>query len=254
LEPVALESCLWSLFLGGQESLEDYLGLVVPGPILRVVLASSLYQMFINAAPAVRELTMMGKIYHEIERRPKSKQPWDVVVVDAPASGQALGMVKMPFVAVETFGGGIVSNEAGAVAQFFRDAAKCAMVMVTTAETLAISETLEIYHALENLHVPTAGVFFNRMSTGAFEAADVTRMISRTTGNARLKHVHELAEIARSDLRRRNQERRALGIVQRQIGAPVLALRECLACSGLSLGKALAGELVRCNSGSPARP
>lgn len=245
LEPVALEPHLWSLFLGGQESLEDYLGLVVPRPILRAVFASSLYQYFVNAAPALRELTMMGKIYHEAERRPKSMLPWDVLVVDAPASGQALGMVRMPFVARETFGGGIVGSEAGEVARFFRDPAKCAIVVVTTAEALAISETLEIHHALEGLQLATGAVLFNRVSTGGFEAGDITRMIARGSRNARLKHVTELAEIARADLRRRNQERRALGIIQRQIAAPIARLSEHRGLWGRNLGAALADELTR---------
>ena len=248
LEPVALAPRLWSLFLGGQESLEDYLGLVVPRPILRAVFASSFYQYFVKAAPALRELTMMGKIYHEVERRPKSKLPWDVLVVDAPASGQALGMVRMPFVARETFGGGIVGSEAGEVAKFFRDPAKCAMALVTTAEALAIAETLEIYHALADLQLATAAVFFNRASTGAFDAGDITRMVARASRHPPMKNVGKLAEIARADLRRRNQERRALGIVQRQIGAPVATLNEHLDFCGQSLSAALAAELARFSS------
>jgi anion-transporting ArsA/GET3 family ATPase len=250
LEPLALEPHLWALFLGGQESLEDYLGLVVPRPILRVVFASSLYQYFVNAAPALRELTMMGKIYHEIERRPKGKPPWDVLVVDAPASGQALGMIRMPFVARETFGGGIVGSEAAEVARFFRGSGKCAMVAVTTPEALAVAETLEIHHALEDLQLATAAVLFNRASTGCFEAADITRMVARAARNARLRHLVELVEIARADLRRRNQERRALGIIQRQIAAPIVTLGEQRGLSGRSLGAALAAELEHLNSQS----
>ena len=249
LEPVALRHRLWSLFLGGQESLEDYLGMVVSRSILRAVFASKLYQYFVNAAPALRELTMMGKIYHEIERRPKNKPPWDVIMVDAPASGQALGMVKMPFVAHETFGGGIVGREAGEVARFFRDPRKCAMVLVTTADALALSESLEIYHALEHLQLAIAAVVFNRASAGTFDAEDITRMIARGSRNARLKHADELAEIARADLRRRNKERRALDIIQRQIAAPVARFTEHLDCSGRSLGAALAAELAVFNSG-----
>ncbi len=244
LEPVALEPHLWSLFLGGQESLEDYLGLVVPRPILRAVFASSAYQYFVKAAPALRELTMMGKIYHEIERRPKSKPRWDVIVVDAPASGQALGMVRMPFVAHTAFGGGIVGAEAGEVASFFRNSAKCAMIVVTTPEALPVAEALEIHHALENLQLATAAVMFNQASSGGFEAGDVTRMVARASRSAGLGHITQLAEIAREDLRRRTRERRALGIIQRQIVAPVASLSEYHGLWGHNLSVALAAELA----------
>ena len=252
LEPVVLAPLLWSLFLGGQESLEDYLGLVVPRPILRAVFASSLYQYFVKAAPAVRELTMMGKIFHEIERRPKDKMVWDLIVVDAPASGQALAMVRMPFVAEHAFGGGIVSSEAEAVARFFRDPGKCAMVLVTTAEALSISETLEIHHSLAKLQLTTAAVFLNRASTGKFDAGAITRMVARGSRNDRLKHVAELAEIARADLRRRNKERRALGLIQRQIGAPIASLSEHLDFAGHQLGAALSAELALFDSEASA--
>jgi anion-transporting ArsA/GET3 family ATPase len=250
LEPVLLQTRLWALFLGRQESLEDYLGLVVPRPILRAVFASSLYQYFVNAAPALRELTMMGKIYHEIERRPKSKFPWDLIVVDAPASGQAMAMLKMPFVALETFGGGVVGKEAGAVAGFFRDPAKCAMILVTIGEALAISETLEIHHALTDLKLATAAVIFNRASTSTFEVSDIARMIARASRNAGLKHSQELGYIARADLRRRNQERRALGIIQRQLRAPVARLSEYPDCSGRTLSTSLAAELACLDPGA----
>jgi anion-transporting ArsA/GET3 family ATPase len=250
LEPVALEPSLWALFLGGQESLEDYLGLVVPRPILRAVFASSLYQYFVNAAPAVRELTMMGKIYHEIERRPKNKMAWHLIVVDAPASAQALAMLRMPFVAQHAFGGGIVASEAQEVARFFRDPGKCAMVLVTTTEALAISESLEIYHALEDVQLAIAAVMLNRTSTATFEAADITRMIATGARNARLKHVADLAEIARADLRRRNKERRALGIIERQIAAPGAMLGEHLDLSGHRLWAALSAELALSQSRS----
>jgi Anion-transporting ATPase len=243
LEPVELARNLWALFLGGRESLEDYLGLVVPRAILRAVFASSLYQYFVSAAPGLRELTMMGKVFHEIERRPHSSPPWNLIVLDLPASGQALSMLKMPFAARETFGESIVGSEARAVAAFFRDRAKCAMITVTTAEALPISETLEIHHALEALRLGVAAVIFNRTAARGFEAGDITRMLRRATRAAVLRRPGDLAEIARNELRRRNHERRALAILKRQIGAPIVALSERRGLSGLQLASELAAQL-----------
>jgi anion-transporting ArsA/GET3 family ATPase len=243
LEPIALQAHLWGLFLGGQESLEDYLGLVVPRPILRAVVATSLYQYFVNTAPALRELTMMGKIFHEIERRPPSKPPWDLIVVDAPASGQALAMIKMPFVAHETFGG-VVSREAGEVAGFLGDPKKCAMILIATVEALAIAETLEIHRALAQFGLATTAVILNRAVAAGFEAGEITRMMRRATRDGRLKHPGDLADIARAALRRRNRERRALDIIHRQLAAPTFNLPERQGLSGLGLATVLAAELA----------
>jgi anion-transporting ArsA/GET3 family ATPase len=245
LEPIPLEPHLWALFLGGQESLEDYLGLVVPRPILRAVFASSLYQYFVHAAPALRELTMMGKIYHEIERRPKSKPPWDLIVVDPPASGQSLAMLRMPFAARETFGDGIVGREAGEVARFFRDPAKSAMVVVTTSEALVLSESLEIHRALEQVEMTTAAVIMNRAVVTGFEAADVTRIIRRRARHTQSEQLTGLTEIARAALKQRNRERRAIGILERQINAPIARLFEQRDLAGRQLATALADQLAK---------
>jgi anion-transporting ArsA/GET3 family ATPase len=243
--PSELAPDLWAMFLGGRESLEDYLGTVVPRLLLRAVLASSLYNYFVRAAPAVRELMMMGKVYNEIARRPRSEPRWDIIVVDAPASGQALSMLRMPFAARETFGASMVGREAAEVVDFFRDSTLCAMVAVTTAEPLAMAETLELNRELEKLALKTAAMIFNRVSLAAFESADIMRMVRRRTNTAVLGPLGDLAEIARAELRKRNRERRALGILQRQIQAPVIQLRERRGLVGRALAAELIGQLDR---------
>ena len=58
-------------------------------------------------------------------------------------------------------------------------------------------------------------------------------------------HTAIAAEIARADLRRRERERRALGIIQRQIEVPTVSLSEHWHLWGRKLGSALAAELTR---------
>jgi anion-transporting ArsA/GET3 family ATPase len=243
-KPRQLTANLWSMLLDRQQSLEEYLSFVVARPILRAVFASSLYQYFVHAAPAVRELMMMGKVYHEIERRPPAEPRWDLIVVDLPASGQALGMIAMPFAARETFGNNLVGREAEEVGRFFRDRAKCAMVIVTSVDQLAITESLEIHRKLAALELTTAAVIFNRLSRATFDAAEVTRMFER---EAVLAFREEFKALARADLHRRFRERRALGILQRSIGAPIIQLGEYRGRSGTALATSLAGQLAGIN-------
>jgi anion-transporting ArsA/GET3 family ATPase len=240
-QPCQLTANLWSMLLDRQQSLEEYLSFVVARPILRAVFASSLYQYFVHAAPAVRELMMMGKVYHEIERRSPNEPRWDLIVVDLPASGQALGMIGMPFAARETFGDNLVGREAEAVGQFFRDRKKCAMAVVTSVDQLAITETLEIHRKLGELGLVTAAIVFNRMSRATFEAVDVTRLFGRDTPIA---HREEFAVLARADLNHRVRERRALGILKRTIGAPIIQLGDYRERSGKSLAISLAEQLA----------
>lgn len=243
--PVELETNLFAMTLGGRESLEDYLSFVVPRIVLRAVFASSIYQYFVHAAPALRELTMMGKVYHEIERRATPLKPWDLVVFDAPASGQALSMIRTPFAAQETFGESVVGREARNIARMLLDPRKCAMVVVTTAEALAMTETLEVNRTLATLEIATAGVFFNRSSPASFEAGDIARLVRRGARANELKHLDMLAGIARAESQRRTRERRALAILRRQLGCEVIEIEECRGQSGAALTDRIAAEIER---------
>jgi anion-transporting ArsA/GET3 family ATPase len=242
-QPTELRRDLWAMLLDRQESLEEYLSFVVVRPILRAVFASSLYQYFVHAAPAVRELLMMGKIYHEIERRPADLPRWDLVVVDLPASGQALSMLGMPFAARETFGSNLVGREALAVARFFRDPGKCAMVIVTTVDHLALTETLEIHHQLSALEIPTAAIVFNRMADSTFGEADISSLLQRTDRAGASGPFADLIAAGRDELKRRRRESRALGLLKRQVDVPIFQLKEERAASALALAERLAAQL-----------
>jgi anion-transporting ArsA/GET3 family ATPase len=250
---VELEPNLYAMTLGGQESLEEYLSLVVPRPILRIVFASAFYQYFVHAAPALRELTMMGKVFHEIERRAAPLKPWNLVVFDAPASGQALSMIRTPFAARETFGESVVGREARNIARLLSDRAKCAMVTVTTAESLAMAETLELKRTLATLQLEPAAIFFNRISPAAFAAGDIARMVRRGASAPALKHLDVLAGIARAELKRRSRERRALAILRRQAGCGVIEIEERKGISGAALTNRLLEQIERQGAAAAGR-
>jgi anion-transporting ArsA/GET3 family ATPase len=241
-DPVELQPGLHAMALLGQESLEEYLSFVVPKPILRAIFRTSFYQYFVQAAPAVRELTMMGKVFHEIERRDSSLPPWDLVIFDAPASGQALSMIRMPVVARETFGEGTVGREASAIAQLLRDQAKCGIAAVTTAEALALRETLESYRSLGELQLATAVVFFNRISAATFDTADIRRMMRRYSDVVE-GGLDDLAHAARAELKRRSRERRAFALLRHRIASPLIAITEEAEPCAKALFEALSMQL-----------
>ena len=71
LDPAEAASGLWTVVLDGPHQLEEYLATVVPSrAMLRAVVKSAAYRYFVEAAPGLRELITLGKIYHEVEYRP----------------------------------------------------------------------------------------------------------------------------------------------------------------------------------------
>jgi anion-transporting ArsA/GET3 family ATPase len=249
-EPHEVAPNLATMVLEGRRALEEYLRLVLPGrAFLRVVFASRLYQFFVQAAPGLRELMMLGKIYYESER----KGGFDLIILDAPSSGQAISLLKMPAAARATFGESIVGHEANNIERMLRDQRRCAIVQVTTDEPLAVSETLENQVALEAMQLEPAAIFFNRLSRPAFDARDVTSLARSREGSVAPEYLSHLAGVARGELQRAERARKTLADTRTRIDTLIIALRDHPGLHGTQLIHELARELAANQDTAPAQ-
>ncbi|MFI5352909.1 MAG: ArsA family ATPase [Candidatus Binatales bacterium] len=245
LAPVEVEAAanLYVMVLDGRRSLEEYLRTVVPGrAILNAVFASRLYQYFVQAAPGLRELMALGKFCYEVGQKPDGSTGWARVILDAPASGQAINLLKMPTVARETFGESIVGREAQNITTMLRDGALCSVILVTTPDLLSLAETLETHQALAATGLKIAAVILNRSNPATFDSGDLARFADNPKLSS-LKTLNHICELARAELDRAAQSRRALAQLKERIQSPVIELGEHRGMSGLELIKALAAEL-----------
>ncbi len=230
--------------LDGRASLEQYLRQVVPGRmLLKAVFASRLYQFFVQAAPGLRELMMLGKVYHEARQTDPKLPGRRVIIVDGPASGQAMSLLKMPTAARSTFGASIVGAEAGNISRMMRDRRYSAIIQVTTADSLSISETIETHANLSRIHLAPAAVIFNRMPRSAFDADDILVLANRRGPHFRKKDLEHLAELAMSELNRAAEARKAIAKIRAETGGPVIEIAEHGALSGIELIECIAAEL-----------
>ena len=182
--PREVASGLSVLAVDGRTALEEYLALVIPvRRLLSTIFSSPIYQYFVAAAPGLKELMTVGKIWYEATRAERGKPVWDVVVVDAPASGHSLELLRMPEAARETFGTGLVQREATKIVDLLRDPERTAVHMVTLAEETPVAETLETRAQLVGtLGMPPGLVVVNRIHRRRFAAAAVARV--RTAAGA----------------------------------------------------------------------
>jgi anion-transporting ArsA/GET3 family ATPase len=176
--PVELSRGLFVQSLDGRTALEEYLGLVVPVKrLLSTVFSSRIYQYFVAAAPGLKELMTVGKIWYEATREDNGRPAWDAIVVDAPATGHSVQYLRMPQAARDTFGAGLVQREAARVVDLLQDAETTAVHLVTLAEEMPVAETLETHAQLrETLHMPLGWVVANRVHRRAFAPALLDRM------------------------------------------------------------------------------
>jgi anion-transporting ArsA/GET3 family ATPase len=232
--------------LDGRAALEEYLRLVVPGRmLLKAVFASRIYQFFVQAAPGLRELMMLGKVFYDAGRTDAKASTRSLIVVDAPASGQAMSLLKMPTAARSTFGDSVVGKEASNISKMLRDRRNCAIIQVTTADSLSISETIETHAQLNSIHLAPAAVIFNRMPPSEFEAADISALTNRRGAHIRKKDLEHLAELAKSELNRVAEARKAIAKIRTETGGPVLEIPEHSGKSGIELIDRIATDLAR---------
>ena len=184
--PTQVAPGLHVLGLDGRAALEEYLGLIIPVKrLLATVFASKLYQYFVAAAPGLKELMTVGKIWYEATREEAGRPCWDAIVVDAPATGHSLQYLRMPQAAREAFGAGLVQREATKITGLLRDRQTTAVHIVTLAEETPVTETLETRTQLvEALGPPLGFVIANRVHRRRFSPAVLERLHAATASPA----------------------------------------------------------------------
>jgi anion-transporting ArsA/GET3 family ATPase len=144
---------LFTLNLDPQDVMDEYVRHVVKLDLVaRRILASPIYARFFAAAPGLKELMVLGKIMVlEDARKRLSREPlYDLVVVDAPATGHGLAYLKVPLAASRAVPVGPIGHNARRILSLLRDPKRTALVVVAAPEEMAYVEAVELARAAED--------------------------------------------------------------------------------------------------------
>jgi anion-transporting ArsA/GET3 family ATPase len=174
-----LRERLSSISIDPDQALREWLqalGGRVPG---RLLASSGTFHYFAAAAPGAREIVSMVKIWElTLERRwLRQGARYDLVVLDAPATGNALGMLGSPqtFAAIARVGA--VAKQANEVQQLLEDPARSAYVAVALPSEMAVTETLELQQGVhEAIGRDLSAVVVNALLPQRFTAAELERV------------------------------------------------------------------------------
>jgi Mrp family chromosome partitioning ATPase len=118
-------------------------------PLVRRVLASPIYEHFVDTAPGLKELAVLGHASRLAGDGPRRGLPgFDTVVLDAPASGHGVSLLLAPSLAYRVIPHGPFGRLAAQLAGLVADAGRCAIVVVTQAEEMPVQEAFELAQAL----------------------------------------------------------------------------------------------------------
>jgi anion-transporting ArsA/GET3 family ATPase len=145
-------------------ALEEY-GLMIlkVRAVYNAVFKNKLVRAFLKGTPGLEAWSMLGKaFYHACP--PKGEPDYDLVIVDAPATGHALDMLRVPFVIESVAPPGMLRRDAARAVEMFRDPERAGAVLVTLPEYMPANETLELADALtDELRVPILQLVINRV-------------------------------------------------------------------------------------------
>lgn len=170
-----------------QSAMEEYLTVKVPGPAAAALRQSRLFQAFAMATPGMRELLCMGKLWElaQTTRRTPGAGVYDLVIVDAPASGHCAALLRTPRMFAEIARVGPIANQARTIADTISDPSFTAVVGVCTPEEMPVNETLELRDALATAPEPHTLelVILNGRHPARFSASDAA-LLERAAGGA----------------------------------------------------------------------
>ncbi len=175
-EPTEVAPNLHAMAMNTEDSLREYLRLFVRIPFLgRIGPLASTFDFVADAAPGVKEILGVGKLCWEVRER-----NYDLVVVDAEASGHIVSQIGAPRVIADLVQVGLVRDQTQWMLDILDDPMRTGVAVVTTPEEMPVTETIELLARLRaETGAHAAAVIANRVLPAMFsrrEQAIVDRL------------------------------------------------------------------------------
>jgi anion-transporting ArsA/GET3 family ATPase len=224
---VRLADDLYAITVDPQHALEEWLSRQVGGQALRILTRSSAFQYFVAAAPGAKELITIAKVWElaQGKRWTKTNRTYDLVVVDAPASGHGIAMLQTPKTFGEIARVGPIQRQAFKVRDMLADPDRTGYVAVALPEEMPVNETLQLQDKLvDAVGLDLDAIVVNGMYPERFtkEDADRVRRLAEADGYAPEEEAALRAALAADD--RARAQRSHLRRLRKDARAPVLTL------------------------------
>jgi anion-transporting ArsA/GET3 family ATPase len=223
---VEIAENLWAISIDPDESLSEYLLLQLKVRTMRDLLVRSRIFTYLAAAtPGLQELVTIGKVWElaQPERKVKKGRGYDLVIVDAPATGHGVAFLQTP----RTFAGiakvGPMHAQAAELDRYITDHETTGVALVSLPEEMPVNESAQLERKLaDEVGVAVDRAYMNAMYPERFgdaDAAELRRILGATEGPPRAA-----VRAALSEHRREHSQREQLQRLQKTLRTPVRTL------------------------------
>jgi hypothetical protein len=189
-----------------QSALHEYGLMVLRSELVyRALFENRAVRGFLGAIPGLDAYAMLGKAWFHTTELAAGRPRYDLVLLDAAASGHATLMLRIPGAILDAMPSGPLSRDARAIRALLSDAQRTAFVIVTLAEDLPARETAELAAAARGvLKLPLGPTIVTAVPSDALSgpsADEVLGAAAPPSGDAALDATLRLATTLRSHRR-----------------------------------------------------
>jgi anion-transporting ArsA/GET3 family ATPase len=159
-DPREIEPNLFAMSLSTEASLREYLKLQLRIPLVaRIGPLARSFDFVAQAAPGVKEILTVGKFCWEVR-----EEHYDLVIVDAAATGHIIGQLAAPQAINELVKVGRVRDQTAWLVDILSDPATTGAIIVAAPEEMPVTETIELAERIRGeTTVDLAAVVVNRV-------------------------------------------------------------------------------------------
>jgi anion-transporting ArsA/GET3 family ATPase len=204
-------------------ALQEWMARNIGRPGAALLGRSDAFRYFVAAAPGGRELIGIGKAW-DLARARETTAAGRLVVLDAPSSGHAVGLLQAPRTFSRLGGPGPIGHQASRIRDFLADPSSSAIVLVCTPSEMPVTETVELAGAVEEATGrPPDVVIANQVLPDRFDEHEV-ELIDRALGASEDPRLRAAARPARMAWARAREQEDQLGRLRSELALPVVEL------------------------------
>ena len=223
---VRMEENLWAISIDPDESMREYVLLQLKVRAMRDVLfRSRVFSYLAAATPGLKELVTIVKIWElaQLDRKVRKGRKYDLVVVDAPATGQGVGFLQTPRTFANIARVGPIHGQARALDEFITNPKLTGAAIVCLPEEMPVNESAALEAELrDEVGVSVDRVYMNGLYPERFSKDEAARLQELAAGENGA--VRAAARAAMSEHGRARSQRAQLSRLRRRVEAPVKTL------------------------------
>jgi anion-transporting ArsA/GET3 family ATPase len=231
--PLLLSENLWGARVNPKSELESYTHAHIHSALIaNRITRSSLFDYLFAATPGLKEVMSLGRIWRWERAVDAVSAPlFDLIVVDSPATGHGLSLLRLPRQLVQMIRVGPIASEIQDLQGLLQNPLKTCLALVALPEELPVNETIELYTSAETqLNIPVRAAFINSVWPAIYSSGDIEaiKLLSECPASeSQMTSLKIFSEAAKHHIWQRHHQEKYIAQIAAAMRCPVIEVPFC---------------------------